>query len=69
MYIFYHGQFTLSVHTNLTVTDHFGSTIKTNEGHMIGIQKDYYPTHMCRDMILYNLTQTSIKNALFFSEK
>ena len=29
MYIFYYGQFTLSLHTNLTATDHFGSTIKT----------------------------------------
>ena len=62
-------QFTVSVHTNLTVTDHFGSTIKTNEGHMHDWHiKDYYLTHMHRDMILYNLTQTSIKNTLF-SEK
>ena len=47
MYIFYYGQFMLSVHTNLTVTDHFGSTIKTNEGHiMIGTQKIITP-HTC----------------------
>ena len=70
MYIFYYGQFTLSVHTNLTVTDYFGSTIKTNEGHIIAWHtKDYYPTHMHRDPISYNLTQTSIKNAFFFPEK
>ena len=44
MYIFYYEQFTLSVHTNLSVTDHFGSTIKTNE--LEGHTKDYYPrTH------------------------
>ena len=70
MYIFYYGQFTLSVHTNLTVTDYFGSTIKTNEGHIIAWHtKDYYPTHMHRDTISYNLTQTSIKNVLFFFRK
>ena len=35
MYIFYYGQFTLSVHTNFTVTDQCGSTIKTNEHDII----------------------------------
>ena len=42
---FYNGQFTLSVLTNLTPTDHFSSTIfiKTNEGHMlIGIHYKFY---------------------------
>ena len=43
MYIFYYGEFMLSVHTNLTVTDHFSSTIKTNEGHMIGMKKIITP--------------------------
>ena len=42
-------------YTQISVTDHFRSTIKTNEGHMIGIQKIITRTHaQGHDIILLN---------------
>ena len=69
---FYYGQFTLSVLTNLTATDHFSSTIfiKTNEGHMlIGIHYKLNSCALCAhiNVIIMN-TQYTVTQAVIMSD-